>query len=128
MKKLLAILLLTAFIACEKGPGEGGTSKIRGKVYGYNYNSTFTFITDSGYVPDEDVYIIYGDEKTFDDDQKTNYDGTYEFRYLRKGKYTLYVYSDDSLNGGFGIVPVIQTIEITDNRSVLEMPDFKIIK
>ena len=45
--------------------------------------------------PDQDVYLIYGSENTFyDDDVKTSYDGSFEFRYLQKGDYQIFAYSD----------------------------------
>ncbi|MBK9456483.1 MAG: hypothetical protein IPO24_13285 [Bacteroidetes bacterium] len=46
------------------------------------------------YSPDEKVFIVYGDNTAFDDEVSTAYDGTYKFEYLRKGLYTIYVYSD----------------------------------
>ena len=38
----------------------------------------------------EDVYIIYGEDKTdlYDDSFETSWDGTYRFEFLRKGTYT----------------------------------------
>ena len=48
-------------------------------------------------VPDYDVYIIYGEEdNVYDDDMKTNYDGTFEFENLRKGTYRLFAYTLDN--------------------------------
>ena len=88
--------LFIAFTACEKPAGEGGTSTITGKIYAREYNSNYTLLTAEYYAAKEDVYIIYGDDSIYSDDFKTNYDGSYEFKYLRKGKYTLFAYSDDS--------------------------------
>ena len=35
---LPALAALLAFSSCSKDPGKGGTSTIRGKVYGYDFN------------------------------------------------------------------------------------------
>ena len=44
---------------------------------------------------DLDVYIIYGKENsTYDDDQKTSHDGSFEFKYLNPGDYEIFVYSE----------------------------------
>ena len=130
MKPLLLIgAFLIALTSCKKGAGDGGTSTLRGKIYGIDYNADFSMRLDSGYVPDENVYIIYGDNKTYDDNTNTSYDGTYEFKYLRKGKYTIYAYSKDSATAvAFGTKAVLQTVEITDNRSTVEVADIKINK
>jgi hypothetical protein len=74
-----------------------------------------------------DVYIIYGDEAYFGDDVETNYDGTYEFRYLRKGKYTIFAYSDCDTCLGKKKAVFINT-EITKNNSLVKLDDLVIIK
>lgn len=130
MKHYLVLVLVSiAFFSCKKEAGEGGTSTIRGKVYAIDYNADFSMRLDSGYSPNEDVYIIYGDHKTFDDNVNTNYDGTFEFKYLHKGNYTIYCYSKDSASAvPFGTRAILQTVEITDKRSTVEIPDLIINK
>ena len=52
-------------------------------------------IVDSYYAQDQEVFIIYGQQNnTHDDDVNTSYDGTFEFKYLNKGNYEIFVYSD----------------------------------
>lgn len=120
------------FSSCAKEPGEGGNSSIRGKVYGIYYNKSLTAQTGKGYVQDQDVYIIYGDEVSFGDRVRTSYDGAYEFKYLRKGKYKIYTYSrDTTMNTAAypsGDREVIAEVEITRNKQVAEVPDLVIIK
>jgi hypothetical protein len=89
----LALLLMTA---CEKGAGEGGTSTIKGVVITQEWDGSFSEIRDQYPSQEEDVYIIYGDDDFYGDDVKTNYNGVYEFKYLRKGSYTIYVYTKDA--------------------------------
>jgi hypothetical protein len=124
---LLVAAIAFLFISCEKEAGEGGNSSIFGKVYVKDYNGTFTVLNGEYYGSDEDVYIIYGEDKSYSDHISTNYDGTYEFKYLRPGIYTVYAYSKDStLQSASGIIPVIQEIEITDKNTAYEVPDLVI--
>jgi hypothetical protein len=121
---LLALASIFIFASCEKEAGEGGNSSIFGKVYVKDYNGTFTVLNGEYYAPDEDVYIIYGEDKGYSDHVATSYDGTYEFKYLRPGKYTIYVYSKDStLQSASGIIPKIQEVEITEKNEETEVPD-----
>jgi hypothetical protein len=134
MKRILfAVLLLIGLAACKKGPGEGGNSSIRGYIQVVKLNS---FLTDTlaiygGY--DEDVYIIYGDEITFGDRTRSNYDGKFEFKYLREGSYKIYVYSQDTLPPGVldtipGKYVVLKNVEITKSDQEVDAGTFVIKK
>lgn len=131
--KLLALLpisfaaiVIFALSGCTSLPGDGGTSTITGKIYTELYNASGTLYQEY-YSPDEKVYIIYGDNIAYDDEVSTAYDGTYKFEYLRKGTYTIYVYSDCLLCPG-GTEAKIVDVEITDNNSVVELADIIIEK
>jgi len=93
---LFTFVCLLCFSDCKKEAGEGGTSFIQGKVYAKYYNKNFSVLADSGYAPDIDVYIIYGDEFSYSDRLRTSYDGSFEFKYLRKGNYKIFALSRDS--------------------------------
>jgi hypothetical protein len=121
---LVAVFSFLFLSSCKKGPGEGGRASITGKVYSVNYNSLMTVPQDSGYLGGQKVYIIYGDETAVGKSQDSNIDGAFEFTYLRKGKYKVYVYSKVAPNKLDSAV--VQTCEITDKKQVLELPDFKI--
>ncbi|MEK6615847.1 MAG: hypothetical protein AABZ32_07025 [Bacteroidota bacterium] len=110
--------------SCKKGSGEGGRASITGKVYTVNYDAQLLTPKDEGYIGGQKVYIIYGDETAVGRSQDTNNEGAYEFTYLRKGKYKVYVYS--KVSNGLLDLAVVQTGEITDKKQVLELPDFKI--
>lgn len=131
MKKLL-LIVMPLFIAimissCSKDPGVGGNASIHGKVFARYYNKYFTVFYGEGYAADKEVYIIYGDDLDYGDKVNTNYDGVFEFKYLRKGKYKVVTYSKDStLTIPSGTYAVIQEGEITDNKENLELPDLKI--
>lgn len=131
--KLRGICLLAALAvlvtACEKPEGEGGNSTIKGKVFIRDYNSAFTLLEASYYAEEERVYIVYGDHDVYDDDFRTHYDGGYEFRYLRKGTYTIYAYSDDStFQSPSGQIPVMKTVEITENNQTVWVDDLILLK
>ena len=122
----LAILLLPS---CSVQEGPGGSGVITGRLFTHDYNSDFTQLNGSYYVPDEDVFLVYGDEEIYGDDMKTHYDGRFRFEYLRKGKYTVYAYSKDStLAEPSGVYPVMVDVEITGKSEVVDIGEILIIK
>jgi|TARA_R110000737_G_scaffold127298_2_gene159893 hypothetical protein len=95
-KKLLFCLFVLASLSltsCKKVEGEGGSSTITGKVTALDYNASGVYQNNTYDAADHDVFIIYGDGNTaYNDKVSTSYDGTFEFRYLEKGNYTIFVY------------------------------------
>ena len=139
MKYFLSIsfcLLAISFSSCEKNEGEGGTSEIAGKIYEIQYDASFQLIVDTVPYVDEDVFIIYGnDRSTHDDDFKTSFDGSYKFSFLQKGDYTLFAYSDDSTGASTGNLdptgpkaPSFIKVTIDKNGKTITAPDIYIIK
>jgi hypothetical protein len=131
---LPALTLITlTFSACEKEAGEGGTSTIRGKVKTQHIAGPGS-IDSTYYLADERIYIIYGnDDDTYDDDMRTSFDGSYEFKYLQKGTYRIFAYSVDTTGWSdftFDItrppVAVIATVEITDKKQTIHVPDIEV--
>jgi hypothetical protein len=125
---------LLVFSSCKKEAGQGGTSTIKGKVYANYYDKSFYILKASSYAPDVDVYIIYGGQSTYGDHQKTSYDGSYEFKYLRSGSYKIYTYSQDTtgkynftLNIYAPLLPEIKDVEITKRKQTVELPDLNVI-
>ncbi|MCY7361034.1 MAG: hypothetical protein LH629_03040 [Ignavibacteria bacterium] len=138
MKKCLSILFILFSIltlsSCKKQEGEGGTSTIQGRIIARDYNGSFfpgsTFYTDYP-EQEQNVYIIYGDGTTQDNRARTSYDGTYEFKYLRNGSYTIFVYSDDTnfvTPSPSGKVVLEKKVEISMRKSQVTVPDIMIIK
>lgn len=112
---IIAIVLIIS--SCKKSAGEGGKASIYGKVWVENWNGSFTVLNGEYAGADVDVYIIYGDETNYGDKQTTNYKGEFEFKYLRKGKYKVYVYSqDNTLTSQSGDTVVVKEIEIKDKK------------
>ena len=86
-RNLLSVLMLIGtgafiFSACEKQPGSGGDASIKGSVFVTHYNSTFTEFISEYPGADIYVYIIYGDNISYGQRIKTNYQGDFEFKYL----------------------------------------------
>ncbi len=126
---IIAFFAMAFLTSCSKEEGEGGTSVITGKVYIQLYDETGSFIIGEYYAPEEDVYIIYGNDEIYSDRFRTNYDGAYWFKYLRKGNYTLFAYSDD-LTGldPSEVVVVKKNVKITENDQLVEVDDIIIQK
>ena len=128
MKQIIAVVILAMlFTSCKKEAGEGGLASIRGKV---NKDIRLVLTNPGTYlhtVPaaDENVFIIYGDHISPDENVDTNFDGEFEFRNLRPGRYTIYVYSSDT-TGVVATDPdhmvIMQEVEINDRKEVKELP------
>ena len=123
------MVISMSIISCSKEEGEGGRASIRGHVFVDNYNASFTQLLSSYYAPEEDVYIVYGDNEFYDDKVKTDPNGAFEFKHLRKGNYKLFVYSKDStFTIESGQEAVYLEAEIKEKEEVVKLPDFEIIK
>lgn len=122
LRTALFILLCICFARCKKQAGEGGTSTIRGTIRVEDWNTAFTIKNGEYAGADEDVYIIYGDDTGYGDKTKANYKGEFEFKYLRKGKYTVYAYSKDkSLSAASGDTSVVKEITVSKNKTTYEL-------
>ncbi|MCX6244397.1 MAG: hypothetical protein NTU98_06790 [Bacteroidetes bacterium] len=124
---VLLLLLCAVLFSCKKEPGPGGKSTIYGKVFCKDYNATFTVLEQEYYAPETWVYIIYGDDRDYGDRVRTNYDGTYEFRYMRPGSYHVYAYSKDSTLQSVADIAVIKEVSVPKNKKAdIEVPDIVI--
>lgn len=130
LKHIVYVSLLVVLVAasgCSKPEGEGGTSAIYGRVFARDYNSSGVFQGEF-YSPDEEVFIIYGeDDNYYDDTYKTSFDGSFRFQYLRPGTYRVFVYSD-CLSCPSGIEEMVQTVVISKNNEDIVLADFEIRK
>lgn len=133
--KRISVLLTLAFVAlnfmsCKKYEGEGGRSKITGKltINEKLYINGALSQTVSYPGATEDVYIVYGTQDSiFDDKIECNYDGSFSFNYLFPGTYTVFAYNE-VFNTGNSItnndddyytkVPVKFTVEVGKNETV----------
>jgi hypothetical protein len=131
-KWLLALaVLLSALFSCEKPPGPGGRASIKGRVYAYDYDNTQRYKISEGYSAGERVYIIYGNQTVVGKDTRTSIDGSYEFPYLNKGHYKVFVNSLDTsikVKGNDTEKSIIQEVQIDDAQQVVQLKDFVINK
>ena len=129
---------------------DDGTASVTGKVLLGNYQNAATPPYDESDLKDitpaqeEDVYLVYNNHEIYDDDIETNYQGKYVFDDLIKGKYKVYVYSEDLFsdlleekNTGEITTPpentkgtydlaVMHTFEITKNGQQVHLDDLYI--
>jgi hypothetical protein len=126
---LWAVFFVLSLFSCKKEAGEGGLASIKGHVSKdirlvLTNPASYQYSVDAA---DYDVFIRYGDNVSPDDRVWTNYEGDFEFMNLRKGSYTIYVYSRDT-TGISGVDPermvIKQTVELTERDQELVLPDF----
>lgn len=126
MKLLIKIaciaLIAFSFLGCTKVEGLGGKAMISGKLSGQFYSDKqLTLFNGTGVLADESVYIVYGTGDTyFDDNIKSSYDGSFQFKYLRPGKYTVFVYENCYPCSSLQDV-VLSEIEITSKDQVVDL-------
>ena len=128
-KTYLLVLIGLVITSCTKEEGEGGSGSIKGFVYEYKLNILGDTISSYA-AADQDVFIIYGNDHTFyDDNIQTSYDGSFEFPYLQKGKYTVFVYEDcPTSDCPSGKKEILRTIEITKKNQVVDLDTIDIRK
>ena len=127
---IIIALFLFALCACEKPPGPGGRSTVSGKVYAYDFDNTQNYLISHGYSSGEKVYIIYGNGSSIGNNVSTSADGSFEFKYLNKGHYKVYVNSLDTshkIKGNNTEIPVIIEFDLGAKEN-LELKDFVINK
>lgn len=91
---LIPIVIFVFFISACTKEGEGGGAIIEGKVMVRLIKETTLDTLTTYEAQDERVYIVYGDNSTYDDDIRTSYDGNFKFKFLYKGDYKIYAYSE----------------------------------
>jgi hypothetical protein len=119
--KFLVIASIFGFIySCKKSEGRGGGAVIKGVVKEQRVNNFGTVIAEYPLM-NERVYIIYGENSNFhDDDERTSFDGSFEFRYLLKGKYRVFTYGEcKSCASGDSVI--IRNVEITSKKQVIDL-------
>lgn len=134
MKRIFALsaiaLIAFSFSSCKKYEGQGGRSKITGKLTINEKLYINGVLTQTVSYPGatEDVYVVYGTQDSiFDDKIECNYDGSFSINYLFPGTYTVFAYNEifnpgNSLTNNdddyYTKVPVKFTVEIGKNETV----------
>lgn len=81
--------------SCINEEGEGGKSVVEGYVYKVQHpDGEYIFKTDTIPAQEARVYIRYGNERPYSDDMRTGPDGYFKFKYLTKGTYHVFAYSE----------------------------------
>jgi len=94
-----------------------GSATIKGKVRMINYVNESKYpnleIKDIGPAQDIDVYLIYNNHSIYDERIRTMGDGSFTFPNLLKGKYQVFLYSDD-VKGNTEMI--VKSFEVTINE------------
>ena len=115
--------------SCEKPEGPGGKAAIRGQVMVRSYDRQFRVLQSTYAAADEDVYILYGSSQTISDDRTTSPEGNFEFRYLSKGDYTIFLYSKDSTGSSpSGEVALSFPVTLSSNSQEVDLGSIYICK
>lgn len=115
--------------ACTKEPGVGGKAEIRGRVFITEYdNNTNQPNGNTYFAPDYRVYITYGDNDFYDDNVDTDPNGLFVYSWMRKGKYTVFTYSDCPDSCESGVEVKSKTVEINDSKEVVDVGTFEVKK
>lgn len=124
---LSLLIVVTTLYSCKKDPGKGGRATIKGVVTVIDYDATYTIAKDTFPAQGENVYILYGDQNVVGDNTKTSIDGSFEFPYLRKGKYRIFVVSKDTAAKiSNKTIEVIKDAEVTDKKQVINLDEIVI--
>lgn len=113
---VFALFLGNILTSCTQEEGIGGNSHIKGVLVEKFYNKDFTVFQYERPAKNEDVYLIFGDEKIVGDDVETSMSGDFSFPYLWPGSYQLYYYSDDTTVVSTEQVEMIHSIELERNQ------------
>ena len=123
---------ILTIVSCKKEAGDGGNSSVSGRILierRINLDN-YTSARDTVPAADQDVFIIYGDHVSPDDRVQSNYEGEYEFLYLRPGKYKVYAFSKDTnavaVPWDEDHMTVLQKLEITDGNQQVVANDMTI--
>ncbi len=131
MKKLFITVILMAavlFISSCTKEGPGGSGTITGTVTVHLYDKGFRVMQGSYPAADEDVFIVYGTGDDVSNDTKTGPEGTFEFKWLTKGTYKIFVYTKDPLAFPSGIKTVEKEVNLSSNKSNADVGELIIYK
>lgn len=101
-----------------------GSAKIYGVVRLVNYKNTSVFpfmeVKDTSYAQEQEMYLIYGEHKFYDERIRTSYNGYFEFPNLIPGNYEVFTYSED-ISGGTERIRVHLPAIVTDTTTEIDL-------
>lgn len=113
-----AILFIFLNFSCTQEEGLGGNSHVKGTLIRQFYNSDFSVYQGEAPAIDEDVFILFGDNMTIDEDVAVSNTGQFEFNYLWPGNYQLFYLSDDTLSKSWDDVSLSINFELAKNETL----------
>lgn len=81
-----------------------------------------------GPMVDERVYLVYGDEAYYSETARTDANGDYGFSGLNRGTYTVYAFTEDTLNLGGTLTQIETTVELANKKEIVSAPSLFVIK
>lgn len=123
---LILSIFSVVFFSCEKPEGIGGAASIEGQIMVNVYDNNFRVLQTSVPAIDEDVYIIYGNDKLDFEDTRTNHEGKFKFNFLTKGDYSIYVLSNHSTDLTDSVI--IVDVAIANNKDHINVQPITIKK
>ena len=122
----LLLIVILGLSACKKEAGDGGLATIEGNVYHNLYTPLGDFLeqTPAG---NENIYIIYGDNDTYDDRADTDANGKYQFKSMQKGDYRIYAFSDCNTCAS-GVNEEEVAVSVTDKKGTAIAGDLVLTK
>lgn len=112
---VMSLLLLSW--SCTQDEGFGGNSHINGQLLEKYYNEDFSVFQYEKVAQDEDVFILFGEDKNIGENTATSYTGNFQFKYLWPGNYQLYYYSKDSASLSTEKKEIIYDITLEKNET-----------
>ncbi len=119
----LFLVGVLALSGCSNSEGSGGDLTLTGQVIAQKYNLTFTNLIAEYPLPEERVYLIYGDEEIYSEDFRTDPQGRYKFEHLQPGTYRVFGYARDSSGTQpSGLMPVYVEVTLSSESPVTTAP------
>lgn len=93
---LLIFIMVFLLPSCKKEEGLGGTGAISGTIIEQFYNDDYSSLVYQKAAVDEEVFMMFGEDKNLGDRTFTSITGNFRFNYLFPGRYYIYYQSRDS--------------------------------
>lgn len=120
------ICFLFLFTSCSKDAGPGGLASIKGKVYGRDITTSGN-LKSEGYLGDQRVFISVANDPYSFDRVNTSYDGSFEFKFLQKGSYDIWAFSDCDTCAQKQQLVIMKGISISDKKQTVTVADLEVI-
>lgn len=119
MLRKILIVAASAYLlsSCTQDEGLGGSCTIRGTLRERVYNEDYTILLEERVPEDEDLFLLFGNKTTIGEKATSGVNGDFEFNYLWPGNYTLYYYSEDSLDTKAKVAQSV-SVELSGKQSL----------